>query len=93
MWVFCTSTLEALTSVIASAIGVQGMAALFITTVLTFILHSVFSVNSDALGGANSNPTGTAAFYVAGIGHDSLNSMALRFPAQACFYILFPSQF
>ncbi|KAI8558718.1 hypothetical protein RHMOL_Rhmol04G0118700 [Rhododendron molle] len=89
MWVFCGSTLEALTSVIASAIGVQGMAALFITTVLNFILLSVFSVIGDALGGASSSPTGTAAFYVAGIGNDSLYSMALRFPAQVSFYSIF----
>ncbi|KAG5552165.1 hypothetical protein RHGRI_010306 [Rhododendron griersonianum] len=93
MWVFCASALEALTSVIASAIGVHGMVALFITTVLTFILHFVFGVISDALGGASSSPTGTAAFYIAGICHDSLYSMALRFPAQVSFYILFSSQF
>ncbi|KAG5552167.1 hypothetical protein RHGRI_010307 [Rhododendron griersonianum] len=83
MWVFSASTLGALTSVIASAIGVQGMAALFITTVLIFLLVTVFGVIGDALGGASFNPTGTAAFYAAGIGGDSLYSMALRFPAQA----------
>ncbi|XP_058212322.1 aquaporin SIP1-2 isoform X1 [Rhododendron vialii] len=83
MWVFCASTLGALTSVIASAIGVQGMSALFITTVLIFFLVTVFGVIGDALGGASFNPTGTAAFYAAGIGGDSLYAMALRFPAQA----------
>lgn len=82
MWVFCASTLGAVTSVIATAIGVQGMAALFITTVLVFLLVTVFGVVGDALGGASFNPTGTAAFYAAGIGGDSLYSMALRFPAQ-----------
>jgi aquaporin SIP len=83
MWVFCASTLGAATSVIATAIGVQGMPALFITTVLVFILVSIFGIIGDALGGASFNPTGTAAFYAAGVGGDSLYSMALRFPAQA----------
>lgn len=83
MWVFCASTLGAATSVIATAIGVQGMPALFITTVLIFILVSIFGIIGDALGGASFNPTGTAAFYAAGVGGDSLYSMALRFPAQA----------
>lgn len=83
MWVFCASTLGAATSIIASASGVQGMATLFITTVLVFILLLVFGIIGDALGGASFNPTGTAAFYAAGASSDSLFSMALRFPAQA----------
>lgn len=83
MWVFCASTLGAVTSIIASASGVQGMATLFITTVLVFILLLVFGIIGDALGGASFNPTGTAAFYAAGASSDSLFSMALRFPAQA----------
>ncbi|KAL7194135.1 hypothetical protein ACSBR1_034535 [Camellia fascicularis] len=83
MWVFCASTLGAVTSIIAAASGVQGMATLFITTVLVFILLLVFGIIGDALGGASFNPTGTAAFYAAGASSDSLFSMALRFPAQA----------
>ncbi|CAL5416623.1 unnamed protein product [Camellia sinensis] len=83
MWVFCASTLGAVTSIIASASGVQGMATLFITTVLVFILLLVFGIIGDALGGASFNPTGTAAFYAADASSDSLFSMALRFPAQA----------
>ncbi|KAI8558720.1 hypothetical protein RHMOL_Rhmol04G0118800 [Rhododendron molle] len=51
MWVFSASTLGALTSVIASAIGVQGMAALFITTVLIFLLVTAFGA-AGAVGGA-----------------------------------------
>uniref|UniRef100_A0A5B6Z0Y7 Putative aquaporin protein AQU20 n=2 Tax=Davidia involucrata TaxID=16924 RepID=A0A5B6Z0Y7_DAVIN len=83
MWVFCASTLGALTSVIASAFGVQGMATVFITTVLVFVLVFVFSIIGDALGGASFNPTATASFYAAGVGTDSLISLAVRFPAQA----------
>ncbi|KAF8394318.1 hypothetical protein HHK36_020525 [Tetracentron sinense] len=83
MWVFCVSTLGASTSIIASAIGIQGMATLFITTVLVFFLVLVFNLIGDALGGASFNPTGTASFYAAGVGPDNLISMAFRFPAQA----------
>ncbi|KAL2927791.1 Aquaporin SIP1-1 [Bienertia sinuspersici] len=35
-----------------------------------------------ALGGASFNPTANAAMYVAGVGDDTLFSMAIRFPAQ-----------
>ena len=82
MWVFCASTLGALTSAIASALGVQGTATLLITTVLVFLLVFAFGIIGDALGGASFNPTATAAFYAAGLSGDSLISMALRFPAQ-----------
>ncbi|KAI3683622.1 hypothetical protein L1987_84131 [Smallanthus sonchifolius] len=83
MWVFCASTLGAATSVIATAVGVKGMASLLITTALVFILLLVFGIIGDALGGASFNPTGTAAFYAAGLGRDTLISAAVRFPAQA----------
>ncbi|GAV86160.1 MIP domain-containing protein/GDA1_CD39 domain-containing protein [Cephalotus follicularis] len=85
MWVFCASTFGALTTLIANALGVQNLTwvAIFITTVIVFAFVFVFSFIGDALGGASFNPTGTAAFYAAGIGDDSLFSMALRFPAQA----------
>lgn len=83
LWVFCVSTLGALTSVIATAVGVTGLVSLLITTVLVFILLFIFGFIADALGGASFNPTGTAAFYAAGFGGESLFSAALRFPAQA----------
>ncbi|GMY14214.1 Major intrinsic protein [Fagus crenata] len=85
MWVFSASTLGAVTSVIATYLGVQGLAwaSLFITTFLVFVLVFLFSSIGDALGGASFNPTGTASFYAAGLGPDTLFSMALRFPAQA----------
>ncbi|KAL6997427.1 Aquaporin SIP1-2 [Sarracenia purpurea var. burkii] len=83
MWVFCASTLGVLTSLIASVLGVQGMATLLITTVLVFVLVFIFNIIGDALGGASFNPTATASFYAAGASADSLIAMAFRFPAQA----------
>ncbi|KAK9084480.1 hypothetical protein Scep_030951 [Stephania cephalantha] len=85
MWVFCASTLGFFTSLTASSLGLQGtvLPSLAITTALVSILVFVFTVLGDALGGASFNPTGTAAFYAAGFGHDNLISMAFRFPAQA----------
>lgn len=84
MWVFCASTLGVLTTSIANAVGVQGLLwpSLLITTILVFVLVFIFALIGDALGGASFNPTGTAAFYAAGLGPDTLFSMALRFPAQ-----------
>ncbi|KAF3441206.1 hypothetical protein FNV43_RR15119 [Rhamnella rubrinervis] len=85
MWVFCASTLGVLTAFIANAVGVQGLLwpSLLITTILVFVLVFIFTLIGDALGGASFNPTGTASFYAAGLGPDTLFSMALRFPAQA----------
>nr|AOS51472.1 aquaporin SIP1-2-like protein [Calamus jenkinsianus] len=86
LWVFCVSTLGALTTAITSALQVQGQGvaySLLITTILIFLLLLVFNPICDAIGGASFNPTGTAAFYAAGFGADNLVSMALRFPAQA----------
>lgn len=86
MWVFCSSTLGAVTTEIATAVGVQGLfwPSLFITTLVFFLLILVFTLIGDALlGGASFNPTGNASFYAAGLGSDTLFSMALRLPAQA----------
>ncbi|KAF3671985.1 Aquaporin SIP1-1 [Capsicum annuum] len=83
MWVFCSATLGVFTYLIASAFGiVQPMTSLFITTFLLFVLFFVFGIVGDALGGAAFNPAGTAAFYAAGVGKDSLFTVATRFPAQ-----------
>ncbi|CAI9777100.1 unnamed protein product [Fraxinus pennsylvanica] len=84
MWVFCASSLGALTFVVASALGVtQGLPTLLITTFLIFVLLFVFGFIGDALGGATFNPTGPAAFYAAGVGGaESLVTAAVRFPAQ-----------
>ncbi|KAK2638112.1 hypothetical protein Ddye_025907 [Dipteronia dyeriana] len=85
MWVFCASTFGILTSEIAAVVGVQGQfwPSMLITTAIVFVFVFVFNVIAEVLGGASFNPTGTAAFYAAGLGGDSLISMALRFPAQA----------
>ncbi|KAI3822754.1 hypothetical protein L1987_10352 [Smallanthus sonchifolius] len=83
LWVICVSCLGAATSAIAKAIGIQGVASLFITMSLVFILLFVFGAIAAALGSASFNPTGTAAFYALGIGGNSLISAAVRFPAQA----------
>ncbi|KAK6161617.1 hypothetical protein DH2020_004998 [Rehmannia glutinosa] len=85
MWIFCASSLGALTYVVSSALGVaQGLPSLLITTTLIFLLLFIFGFIGDLLGGATFNPTATAAFYAAGLGgDDSLVSAALRFPAQA----------
>nr|CAD1816799.1 unnamed protein product [Ananas comosus var. bracteatus] len=83
-WVFCVSTVGALTAAITAYLQVQGVAlSLAVTLALISLLLFVFNVISDAVGGASFNPTGTAAFYAAGLGSDNLFSMALRFPAQA----------
>ncbi|KAL4591750.1 hypothetical protein LXL04_004721 [Taraxacum kok-saghyz] len=83
LWVFCASCLSAGTSIIAKAIGVQGIATRLITITLVFILLFCFGIMGSVLGGASFNPTGTAAFYAVGHGGDTLISAAVRFPAQA----------
>ncbi|XVF57004.1 hypothetical protein PTKIN_Ptkin06aG0167800 [Pterospermum kingtungense] len=85
MWVFCASTFGLLTSLIVTAIGVQSVAwaPVVIVTSVVFFFVFIFNIIGAFLGGASFNPTGTAAFYAAGVGDDSLISMALRFPAQA----------
>ncbi|KAH0448893.1 hypothetical protein IEQ34_022693 [Dendrobium chrysotoxum] len=84
LWVFSVSTIGALTSIISSALQVQGLAPnLLIITFLIAVLVFFFNIIAQALGGASFNPTGIAAFYAAGIGGDSLISLAVRFPSQA----------
>jgi aquaporin SIP len=95
MWVFSASTLGAATTVTARALGIEGLVwpSVFITTVLVFVLVFFFTLIADALGGASFNPTGTASFYAAGLGPDTLFSMALRFPAQVFSFSFSISQF
>ena len=47
MWIFCASTLGALTAVISAAIGVEGLLwpSLLITTTLVFFLVFVYYSN------------------------------------------------
>ncbi|KAG0470618.1 hypothetical protein HPP92_017318 [Vanilla planifolia] len=84
LWVFSVSTIGAFTTIISSALHLQGFASsLLVITVFIAFLVFVFNLIAQALGGASFNPTGTVAFYAAGFGGDSLFSLALRFPAQA----------
>ncbi|PKA52672.1 Aquaporin SIP1-2 [Apostasia shenzhenica] len=83
-WMFCASSLGVLASIISSALQLHGVAAsLGITTALVAVLVFVFNGIAGVMGGASFNPTGNAALYAAGVGADSLFSMAVRFPAQA----------
>lgn len=83
-WMICISTLGAFISIISSVFQLEGVAfSLGITTVFIAVIIFVFNSIAEVLGGASFNPTGNAAFYAAGVGNDSLFSMALRFPAQA----------
>ncbi|KAI3968695.1 hypothetical protein MKX01_028845 [Papaver californicum] len=86
LWVFCASTLGIFTSIISKYVGVDSGnnigATLLITTILVCVLVFIFNWIGDILGGASFNPTGSASFYAAGLGHDNLFSLAFRFPAQ-----------
>ena len=88
MWVFVSSTMGAMTALIATALGVETLVwpSVLITTSIVFVLVFIFNLIGDALGGASFNPTTTASLYAAGHGPDTLFSMALRFPAQVLFF-------
>ncbi|XP_027359148.1 aquaporin SIP1-2-like [Abrus precatorius] len=90
LWVFFSSTLGLVTSSIIKALDLHDVSyngvdypLILITTSLIFVLVFIFTIVGNALGGASFNPTGNASFYAAGVGSDTLFSMALRFPAQA----------
>ncbi|CAK7341321.1 unnamed protein product [Dovyalis caffra] len=85
MWVFVSSMFGLFTNLIVTALGLQTLvwAPVAIITTLIFSFVFLFTLLGEVLGGASFNPTGTASFYAAGVGGDSLFSMALRFPAQA----------
>lgn len=84
LWMFCVSTVGAATGIISSYLGLEGAyySLVIVTSLIAFLIF-VFELFAAAIGGASFNPTGTAAFYAAGHGGDTLLSMALRFPAQA----------
>ncbi|KAL3828409.1 hypothetical protein ACJIZ3_017211 [Penstemon smallii] len=77
MWIFCTSSLDAATYVVASSLDVSpgGLPTLFVITFLLFVLLFLFGIIGDLFGGATFNPT-------VGGDADSLVSSAIRFPAQ-----------
>ncbi|KAL2896592.1 Aquaporin SIP1-2 [Bienertia sinuspersici] len=83
MWVFSASTIGLFTNLISTTFGIQGLLTLVVTTSIVATLVFFYTFVGQLLGGASFNPTGTAAFYAAGLGGDSLLSLALRFPAQA----------
>lgn len=89
-WMFISSTLGLVTTEIMKAFDLQFVTYngvnypfIIITTLLIFIIIFTFTAIGNALGGASFNPTGNASFYAAGLGSDTLVSMAIRFPAQA----------
>ncbi|WVZ14500.1 hypothetical protein V8G54_012066 [Vigna mungo] len=91
LWVFFSSMLGLATDVITKALEIHHAsyngfhyADVVVITSLIFILVTIFTFIADALGGASFNPTGNASLYAAGVGDDTLFSMALRFPAQYC---------
>ena len=92
MWVFVSSMFGLFTNLIVTALGLQTLvwAPVLANTSLIFTFVFLFNFLGEFLGGATFNPTGTASFYAAGVGGDSLLSMALRFPAQV--YRLLPFQ-
>lgn len=90
-WVVFSSMLGLATDVIKTALDLRhasyngfDYAGAVIITSLIFILVTIFTFIGNALGGASFNPTGNASSYAAGVGDDTLFSMALRFPAQVC---------
>lgn len=93
MFVFVSSTLGLVTNEIIKALDLHHVSYksgldypfIVITTILIFVLVTTFTFIGNALGGASFNPTGNASFYAAGLGSDTLFSMALRFPAQVCY--------
>ncbi|KHN00657.1 Aquaporin SIP1-1 [Glycine soja] len=89
LWVFFSSMLGLATNTITTALDLHHVSyngfdypSAVIITSLIFILVTIFTFVGNALGGASFNPTANASSYAAGLGSDSLFSMALRFPAQ-----------
>lgn len=92
LWVFFASTLGAITFIIGSYLGVQGLFFdLFCMVFLVLIMLFIFGFIAVALGGASFNPTDFAVFYAAGVKNESLFSASLRLPAQvyiqSCTYV------
>ncbi|KAL5079141.1 hypothetical protein RYX36_007562 [Vicia faba] len=90
IWIFISSTLGLVTSEILKAFNLEFVTYngvnypfIIITTLLIFLIIFTFTAIGNAMGGASFNPTGNASFYAAGLGSDTLFSMAIRFPAQA----------
>lgn len=96
LWVFFSSMLGLATNTITTALDLHHVSyngfdypSAVIITSLIFILVTIFTFVGNALGGASFNPTANASSYAAGLGSDSLFSMALRFPAQVRPFVMF----
>lgn len=96
LWVFFSSMLGLVTNAITTALDLHHVSyngfdypSAVIITSLIFILVTIFTFVGNALGGASFNPTANASSYAAGLGSDSLFSMALRFPAQVRPFVMF----
>ncbi|KAL2896594.1 Aquaporin SIP1-1 [Bienertia sinuspersici] len=89
-WMFTASALGAATSAVAAALGVKAESNLIqvIFTAIIMVHIVICEGMTMALGGASFNPTANAAMYVAGVGDDTLFSMAIRFPAQVIIIFL-----
>lgn len=94
-WLFISSTLGLVTNEIMKFFDLQFVTYnglnypfIIITILLIFITIITFTTIGNALGGASFNPTGNASLYAAGLGSDTLFSMALRFPAQVFYFII-----
>lgn len=83
MWMFCAATLAPITAVISEHFKIQSVpVVLGITVLLVAALILIFEPISAAMGNASFNAVNSAAFYAAGVGGDTLFTMAIRFPAQ-----------
>ncbi|ONK56192.1 uncharacterized protein A4U43_C10F5080 [Asparagus officinalis] len=84
MWMFCAATIAPITGVIAEHFKIQSVpVVLGITVLIIAALILIFEPISAAMGNASFNAVNNAAFYAAGVGGDTLFTMAIRFPAQA----------
>lgn len=85
VWMFTVSTLGVATSLVASSFGVDQQSNFIHLIFAAILMVHIFMCDTMAfvLGGASFNPTANAAMYAAGVGGDTLLSMAIRFPAQA----------
>ncbi|KAF2537702.1 hypothetical protein F2Q68_00019801 [Brassica cretica] len=78
--------------VVKSAIGDMLMTFSWVVLSATFVLQTTVIISAAGFQGIDwaplaittFNPTGSAAFYAAGIPGDTLFTLAIRLPAQAC---------
>lgn len=81
-WTVVTSGLGAATFVLGDYLEWQGDRTPILYSIV-LVLNLIFVELSVASGGATWNPTAPMAFYVSGVGDDTLFSLALRIPSMA----------